>query len=310
VAAALALTALHVAAPAIAQEPPTQAVSPENKKAAAKSFAEGQKAFKKGDYRHAAESFDKAYELAPHHAPLWNSARAWHRADERARAANLYAKYLREAPPNARDRNSATEALSELKGQLARLEIHAPDLEDVRVDGEAVEGLSVYVTPGEHVIEARKGDRTVRQRQTVAAGAVVSTALVVPPDQPPPPPPPPPPKETGWSPWVVVAGGGLTAVGLGLTIWSGADTLSQKDTFDAARTQENLDAGRSKQTRTNVLLGVTIGVAALTGAAAIFFVDFGGEPAPDAAEAPSSRRPPEKVKVGLGFGYLSVERAF
>jgi hypothetical protein len=85
-------------------------------------------------------------------------------------------------------------------------------------------------------------------------------------------------------------------LGLGLTIWSGTDTLSARDTFDAAMTEENLQSGRAKQTRTNVLLGVTLGVAALTGAAAIFFVDWSGSKG--------------GAKVALGFQSVHVEGSF
>src|SRR5579883_463843 len=119
------LSTLLLASPASASadtgaSPPTV----DDKKAASDAFKEGDRAFRAGDYRHAAEAYETAYRKAPHHAPLWNAARAWERAGEPARAANLYAKYLREAPPNAPDRNGATTALQKLATKLARLDIH------------------------------------------------------------------------------------------------------------------------------------------------------------------------------------------
>lgn len=280
---------LGVSSAAFAGDAPT----PEAKKRAAQEFVEGQKAFKTGDYRHAAESFEAAYRDAPHPASLWNAARAWHRADEKTRAANLYAKYLRDAPPNARDRNSATEGLKQLAAQLARLEIHAPDMTDVRVDDQPIEDLTIYVTPGAHVISAKAGDKPVRQPETVQAGAVVSVALVPPKEEPPPPPPPPPPKPRGLSPWFFYAGAGATALGVGLTMWSGLDTVSAKKSFDAHPSQEGLDAGKSKQGRTNVLLGVTIGFAAVTGVVGLVLVDWGkptSDTPPQGADAPKAAR--------------------
>jgi hypothetical protein len=101
------LMAPHVAAAQPDGPPPSAA----DREAAARAFSQGQRAFKKGDFRHAAESFETAYKDAPHPSSLWNAARAWHRARELARAANLYAKFLREAPADSRDRNSAQAAI-------------------------------------------------------------------------------------------------------------------------------------------------------------------------------------------------------
>ena len=42
-----------------------QGESADDMKAAAKLFAEGQKAYREGDYRHAAEAFEGAYKRAP-----------------------------------------------------------------------------------------------------------------------------------------------------------------------------------------------------------------------------------------------------
>lgn len=275
--------------------------SPEAKKAAGLEFSEGQRAFANHDYRRAAESFEAAFRDAPHPAALWNAARAWHRANEKARAANLYAKYLRIAPPNARDRNSATDSLRELSAELARLEIHAVDVTELRVDAEALEDPSVYVTPGTHVIQGRQGDRNVRQSQTVTAGTVVSVALVGSPEEakpppPPPPPPPAPPKSSGLPPAVIIVGGVLTAAGAGVTIWSGLDTVNAKKAFDAQPSQAGLDAGVGKQTRTNVALGATIGLGALTAVFAAFFVDWG--------------KKGSETKLGVGPGLVSLEQRF
>src|SRR5262249_4464991 len=151
----------------------------------------------------------------------------------------------------------------------------------VTVDGQDVEERSVYVTPGAHVIEGRAGEKTVRQPQQADAGAVVSVALVPPSPEPLPAAPPAAPETTaqasrGWSATGVVVGGAITAVLGGFTIWSGVDTLSQKRAFDGNPTQQNLDDGRSKQTRTNVLIGATAIAAAFTAVTAIWLVDWRG----------------------------------
>jgi hypothetical protein len=322
VAALLALSAALVT-PAAAQparkstadEKGGPTVNDEARKAAQRAFAAGQRAFKQRDFKHAAESFEAAYKSAPHPDALWNAARSWFRAGEKPRAANLYAQYLEEAPPNAPDRNSAIDALRELSPQLARLEIHATDVEDIQVDNQPLTRPSLYVTPGTHLIQGRHGDQVVKKSQEVAPGAIVSIALAPPnrpePANPPPsrpspspaPPPPSPalPRSHGLSPLVLPLGGGLTAGAAGVLIWSGLDTLHQKKVFDANKTQDNLDAGRTKQLRTNVMIGVTAGLGALTVVTGLFFVDWR-----------RGERETKKtmVEVGLGPGYITVRRTF
>ena len=311
---------------ALAQVPAAGgAASADDRKQAAKDFAEGDRAFKDGDFRQAAESYERAYRRVPHHSALWNAARAWHRAGELARAANLYARYLREAPPNARDRNSAQRAVNDLSNRLARLEIHATDVGALKVDGEPVDGPSVFVTPGAHVVEGRThDDRPVREPQTVDAGDVVSISLVPPslvPARPEPPPAPPPAGQSthGWSPVIVYFGGALTLALAGITVWSGLDTIQQKDTFDKSPTSNNLDVGKQKETRTNVLVAATSGVAALTLVTAVVLVDWRGASSKEKAAARSdlgdgpvlsARAPEPHVQLGAGLGSVVLRGNF
>jgi hypothetical protein len=71
-----------------------------------------------------------------------------------------------------------------------------------------------------------------------------------------------------------VVGGILTALGAGLTVASGLDTLGQRTQFDKDPSQANLDSGKSKEVRTNVLLIATGTMAVLTGACAIWLVNW------------------------------------
>ncbi len=286
-----------------------------DRKAAAKLFAEGHKAYVAGDYRHAAESFEAAYRRAPRLPPRWNAARAWQKGGELVHAANLYASYLRKAPPSAPDRNSATSSLRDLEAKLGRLEIHAADFTDLKLDGAAIDledqepsSLTVYVSPGSHVVEGQHGGKPVQQTATAASGLSTSVVLLAPKEvvaAPPPPPPPPPEKHSGWSPIVVAVGGGITAVALGFTIWSGFDTLAQRNTFDQSPTKANFDEGMSREIRTNVLIAVTAGVGVLTGLAAIFFVDWKGHKEQSAPPATTAG-----VRLHLGPGSAMLEGAF
>ncbi len=290
-----------------------------DRKAAQASFQEAQKAFKAGDFRHAAEKFDEAYKRAPHHAPLWNAGRAWHRAGELTRAANIYAKYLREAPPKAPDRNRAIVALKEVQAKLGRIDVHATDVGEVTVDGERFEGEGVYVIPGAHVVEGRTTNdahEPVRVPQSVGAGETVSVALV-PPAPPPPvvqpaapvavvapatsatsPSSPAPKSSSGVSPVFFVAGTVLTLAAGGVTVWSGLDVSSRKkDYLDGEQTQARYDAGKSAELRTNVLLGVTGGLALLTAVTGLFLVDWKG-------------RGEDHVSAKIGPGHMMLEGSF
>ena len=71
-------------------------------------------------------------------------------------------------------------------------------------------------------------------------------------------------------------GAGLTAVLGGVTIGSGVDANQRYDDFAAARTVETRDAGQSAELRTNILLGSTIAVAAVTGVVGLWLTRWGG----------------------------------
>lgn len=294
--------------PAIASAAPASAAgeTEDDRKAAGKLFTEAQRAFSAGDFKHAAESFEAAYKRVPKLPALWNAARAWHRAGEPVRAANLYAEYLDKAPPNAPDRASAITSMKQLEGKLGRLEIHADGFDVVTVDGEPLEGSRLYVSPGTHVVEGKKGSKVARETPSATPGVATSVALVVPADAPPPvvrppPPAPEPEKWRGFSPAVVAVAGGLTAASAVVMVVSGLETLGQRQTFDKNPTQQNLDSGRSSETRTNVFVGVTIGLGVLTGAIALFLTDWRGHAKTETRmEGPSARLLVGPTSLGVG----------
>lgn len=296
-ACALMLGIALLAAPPLAHAQQPSAPSAEARREAGREYAEGTRAFDAGDYTRAAQKFESAYALATHEDALWNAARAWHRAGELARAANFYAHYLRDAPPNAADRTSATSELKTLSAKLGRIEVHVSSgVEQARIDDAPITAPAVYVVAGTHVIRATSARGPIEQQHAVKEGEVISVVLAPPAssgNDPPVVAPAPPPRtdlrtsvdrdttspRKGWSPTVVWIGGGLTLVAAGLTTWSAFDTLAKLDDFEAAPTQEKLEDGRSKEIRTNVLLGTSIGLAAITGAIALLLVDWrGSEP--------------------------------
>jgi hypothetical protein len=253
-----------------------------NRVEAAARFEEGTKAFEVGDFRRAAEAFDAADRLAPNPDALWNAARAWHRAGEAARAATLYARYLRAAPPDATDRGTATTQLATLSPRLARIEVHGEGIVQLTIDDTPCEDRILYVSRGAHVLTATVRGKPMRKEQQVEAGDVVSvvfeppgaeSTLAEPPRVEPTPKPANPPRK-GWSRWVAVSGIVLTSIAVGLTIASGVDTDNALTKFEEQGSQDNLSSGQSKQLRTNILLGTSIALGGATAAAAIWLVDW------------------------------------
>jgi len=225
-------------------------------------------------------------------------------------AANAYARYLRDAPEKAPSRDKARKELDALAPKLGQLTLKAEGATSASLDGEALElplPPILYVNPGAHELAAKFGERSATEKATAPAGALTNVTLAAPAAKPPPPPPavamvepPPPPraeKRKPLPPLVVYIGAGATVLAGGLTVVSALDTSSQKNTFDSERSQANLDAGKSKQLRTNVLLAVTSGVAVFTGVAAIFLVDWKG-------------RSGENVKLGVAPGSLVLQSTF
>ncbi len=259
----------------------TEAVSSEKRDTARRFFEQGERAYVARDYVLAAKSFGEAYRVAPHYASLWNVARSWEHAGEPTRAANAYAQYLHAAPANAPDRDVAMAALAALAERLGRIEVFAAGVDGVRIDDELLDGLSVYVHPGMHVIEGQLGETRIRRTEMVEAGSVRSVALVEDKkrDEIAPPQNAPMVKQTdrssrtptevaplisvpnrasAWAGPTAIVAGGITVAAASLVLWSGIDTLSARNEFDAAPTADKLAAGKDKQLRTNLLLGAMV----------------------------------------------------
>jgi hypothetical protein len=311
--AAALLSGMLVAWPlrAVRADPPAAAGSAqqESRAAAKKEFSAGDAAYARGEFAAAAAHFEAAYGYAPHPAALLNAAQAWEGAKSFARAATLYAKYLKEAPPDATPRSAASASLKQLAPKVAELDITATGLTDVAVDDRPAEASVVYVEPGHHFVYARKEDRIARSDVDVTAGSVTQVTLTPPPEPAPPSalalalapalapvpalaPAPALAREEGapverataqvkghrvLPPWVVIAGSALTAVGIAGTVWSGLETANFKTSvYEPSPTTTNLDDGLTRERRTNFLLVATVGVAATTGVIAIWFVDWRG----------------------------------
>ncbi len=293
---------------------------------AASRFADGERAFSRGDFAKAGESFAAAYAAKPHEAALWNAARSFEKAGEIARAANLYRRYLRSSPDDAPDRARAAAALDGLAPKLCRLEIVAPRLSGISVDGRPALDAVVYVVPGTHLVEGTaEGGAVAKREVTLSAGAIESVVL----DPPSPPPsasasepvvtpaplasvaplasaqprPSPPrpapvvePKRHGTSPWLLAPFVGTTAIAGTFLIASGIDVLRAKSDYEdlkkgrsAEEQQQLIEEGVGKTDRTNVLIGVTGGLALVTGIVALTAIDWSSHDKPASPAKTSAR---------------------
>lgn len=238
----------------------------------------------------AAQLFEEAHHLSPHHDVLWNVAQAWDFANEPERAATGYDRYLQESPAGAADRDRALQELKRLAARVGRIDVIAPGVARIFVDERPLAGSRVYVTPGEHTIRGTKGDRVLVKTTTVTAGQAVSVALVEGLDPPfskptstpapspsaaPAPPPLSPPLLVGWQRAAIGVGLATTAISGGILIWSGVETLQARLAFDEEATPQALADGRDKQARTNVLVATTVALGAATIAAAVLFATVG-----------------------------------
>jgi hypothetical protein len=214
-------------------------------------FKEGVAFFDKKEYDKARVAFLQAYALKKHPAVLLNLAQSELRSNHEAEAAKHFAAYLRESKDASDSERQAAEAgLNATKAIVAEVTVNVDEGgAEVFVDG-ASEGVSplagaLYVAPGSHTIEARKGSKSAATQINASAGRQLTAnlsfapkpAAVPAPDAPAPPgaapelaPAPAAPAEpgTGRKPffsWLVsspvgVVGLGLTGVGLGVGIGS------------------------------------------------------------------------------------------
>jgi hypothetical protein len=160
---------LGVARPARADDDSTTTA------AARERFKEGVSYFDQKQYEKARAAFVQAYALKKHPAVLLNLAQSELRSSHERDAAQHFAQYLREAseasPP---EREAAQAGLTSAKAAICELNLTADADSDVSVDG-APQGTAplpgaLYLEPGAHTVQAKKGDRVVSQSITVKAG--------------------------------------------------------------------------------------------------------------------------------------------
>lgn len=294
-----------------------RAQRPEDVAAAAAAFREGQTAQLAGDYARAAEAFELADDSSPSAAALRSAIRNRQAAGHAARAATLAAEAITRYPDDTETRTLADAVLTELRPGLGELHLHCAVACSVSIDGRSVnehpgESFDLFVDAGSHhVVASWAGREPVARDFDAAAGATQTLELEAPelvattePD-PDPVPPPAPASSGGVSPILFGVGAGLTAVAGGVLIWSGVDVLSARDAYVATPTEAGYRDGLDRETRTNVLIGITGGLAIATVIIAIV-TDWDGDGPATTTEA--NLRP--TFVVGESGGALGITGDF
>jgi hypothetical protein len=259
---------------------------------AATAFSRAQKAELSGDFAAAAELYEIADGLAPAPEALRSALRARKAAGQLDVAALHAEELIGRYPNDARSAEMAKATLDDAAKKLMRFEVACSPVPcTLLIDGGAVgadakEKHLVFLQPGKHEVRAAFGkNRTDPQNAEGVGGERGSLAFEAPPQAPDQhldaggeeesaadggPADHGVSSHKGLSPWIFV-GGAIATAGLGAaTIWSGLDVLSANDTYKKHETTDGFNDGRSRELRTNVLIGATSVVGAATAIIAVF----------------------------------------
>jgi len=143
--------------------------------AARERFKEGVSYFDQKQYEKARAAFLQAYALKKHPAVLLNLAQSELRSSHERDAAQHFAEYLREATEaSGAERDAAQSGLASAKASIAEITVPTDADADVSVDG-TLQGLAplpgpLYLEPGMHTLQAKKGERVGTQSLSAKAG--------------------------------------------------------------------------------------------------------------------------------------------
>lgn len=282
--ATIALTAIACPSIAIAQAPTAA-----DRDAAATAYDRGASSFLSQDFPRAAQWFETAYRLAPNPQALLGAIRSHDRAGETMRAATLSLRALAFHPDDEALRRQAETILAQAVPLYVRLDVTCSSDCTVALDGTVQSHTSFFVAPdADHRVLASFATGPSETTVRGAAGETRAVSLEAPPaplvavteeggDEDTVAGEPVPGSGGGISPAFVVAGAVLTAAAGGVLIWSGVDALDGVGPYEAMPTAEGLADGQMRESRTNVLIGVTAGLALTTLILAIV-TDWDGDP--------------------------------
>lgn len=284
-----------------------------NVRSAAEQFDAGRKAYRAGDFAEAARSFEAAYVDAPNPEALRSAIVARQKAKQLARAATLVAYGERAHPGEPTLAAASKEVLGIANAGLGSFVATCTPKCSLVVDGQLGSivddtKVTVYLEPGPHKVNVEWAEKGRREFEVEAAPGSQRTETVERPAPPVAPAAPPvvaaapalvalpgPSAEPARKPLprgvfffaagITVATGVATAVSGVLTLGSPGKDAVRRDCAGQGTECPTYQRGQSAELRTNVLLGASLGLAAVTTAIALF-TDFGGRPKARARAVP------------------------
>jgi len=274
-------------APARADEPP----SAERLKSAADEYDRGRRAFLADDFEGASVHFENAYRDAPRAETLRLAIRARRKAKQNARAATLAAIAAERYPNDPPTAQVAKETLDETAPQLQELLIECAIECAITADGRVAsqtDGAThrLFLEPGSHELgvsfkrggsAARHVDAKRGAKHTMVLEAPIVPKPIVKETPSRDPGPTTATSERPLPPVVFYVAAGATLALVGVTIYSGIDAKNHPGVDAVRRACAGKDTscpeyqdGKAAETRTNLLLGVTLGAAALTAVTGLF----------------------------------------
>ncbi|MBN1774247.1 MAG: tetratricopeptide repeat protein [Deltaproteobacteria bacterium] len=293
---------------------------PDPQAAAGQAFEIGMRLMEEQNWAGALAAFQRAYDLAPHYAVLFNIGFCQKQLQRYPEALEAFQRYLAEGGDQVRPekRVEAEQAIADLQIFLSRVRVVVSvDGAEVRVDG-VPRGTSPLPAPlvlgaGHHLIEARAAEhRDARvefdlggaEEREVSLTLETLVAVAPPPPPPPPPPPEPPPPEVpppapvepdewydDWLGWTL-GGVGLVATGIGTTILVGA--AGSRDEASQLADLQDAHNGLVDAADASLLGGTLAGVGAallVTGIVLLAVPPGGDESPPEAGEAEVAWQP-------------------
>jgi hypothetical protein len=276
--------------------------TPEQVRLAAEAFDLGRQSYKDGRYTEAAEQFERADSSAPSATALELAIRSRDKAGDLDRAGTLASLALSLYPNDENIAKVAPDVITRAGADLYELSVTCTEPCEITdgtkvVHGNAASLRTLFLSAGTHNLRASFGPGRIEAKTVEATAGTSGSVEFAPPvkDQPEPeekpaaaaaPPQAPDEgeqkKSKGLPPIVFWVGAGATAVAGGVSIWSGIDTVNNPGAdrvkAECAAGDEKCKLyqdGRSKQARTNILLGVTGVLGVATAVVAAVAIDWG-----------------------------------
>jgi hypothetical protein len=295
-------------------EPGAQSISVEDRAEAAEAYDQGTSAYLSERYELAAHWFERAYRVVPTSTALLQAVRAHHKAGNSIRAANLALQLRDEYPSDARSKQITEAVVGAVRPTSVLVKAECEKACTLEIDGALVQHSTFFVTPDvEHSLKAAFDNGETSTFVQGTAGAIKNVTLAAPA----PPPPPPVPR------WAFFSSLGATVALGAVTAWSGIDANKGVSAYESAarsasspgintggsptpqeQAEALLEEGRQKERRTNILIGVTAGMAATTAVLGVF-TNWKGE----SRDATSKRIEPS-IGVSTKGGALTIKGRF